>query len=57
MQFTHLGASYTPPSQDLEIIKTPAKPSFLGRLFSMRAPVARPLAPERGCDRNNRYKA
>lgn len=56
MQLTHLGASYTPPSQDIETVKTKIRPSFLGRLLSMRAPIARPLMPESFCELNNHYR-
>ena len=45
MKLTHLGASYTPSNQTVETVETNTKLSFLGNLFTMRAPVATPARP------------
>ncbi|WP_081717030.1 DUF4278 domain-containing protein [Leptolyngbya sp. Heron Island J] len=45
MQLTHLGVPYTPSTQSIETVETQTKLSFLGRAFTMRAPLAIPAKP------------
>jgi hypothetical protein len=46
MKLTHLGASYTPASIDIETVETDTELRFLGRSFKMRAPkIAPPKFP------------
>lgn len=59
MKLTHLGASYTPSTSDIETVETNTELRFLGRNYKMRTHNATPTRIPEGklTYRGVRYKA